>query len=153
MGLIVSPTTHRALMRIKWDYLMENAKSCTRSAVRNIWTWEVSSTCSLLHKGSWSWTCFEWGSQQLENSEPFTCLVLALFSPACWPADGCLPCRVAGLERSVGSRCRQRKQAWTPTLIAGSDWIHISRLQGSISGQTHCGDPKLAPCGVSCLIA
>lgn len=25
-------------------------------------------------------------------------------------------------------------------------------FKASISGQTHCGDPKLAPCGVSCLI-
>lgn len=92
-------------------------------------------------------------SEQLENSGPFTCLVLAPFSlclePHRWPS----PSGVAGLERSAGSRCRQSGAG----LSTGTDHCGLTGytspdFKASVSGQTHCGDPKLAPCGASCLI-
>lgn len=92
-------------------------------------------------------------SEQPENSEPFTCLVLAPFSLCLVPRRWLSPSGVASLERSVGSRCRQNGADLSP----GTDHRGLTAytsldFKANISGQTHCGDPKLAPCGVSCLI-
>lgn len=79
--------------------------------------------------------------------------MLALFSFCLLTRRWLSPCRVAGLERSVGSRCRQNEAGLNPdTDCRGLTGYTSPDFKASISGQTHCGDPKLAPCGVSCLI-
>lgn len=111
-------------------------KYCTQPAVGNM--------------GSWSWTKFL-GSIWAVWS------VLGLLSPrvgTIFTVSGALQMAVSQwspqVERFLGSRCRWKGAGpSSSTDHCGLTGYRSTDFKATVSGQTHGGDLKLAPCGVS----